>query len=83
MLKLELEKQLSEAQLHALQMQLEPHFLFNSLNALNSVVDLGRNKEASQTLAHLNTIRTFSSRSRGSSPRRPSLCWASGRSGRI
>ncbi len=54
--KLEVERQLSEAQLHALQMQLEPHFLFNSLNALNSLVDLGRNKEASQTLAHLNTI---------------------------
>jgi hypothetical protein len=54
--KLELEQRLSQAQLHALQMQLEPHFLFNTLNALNSLVDLGRNKEASQTLAHLNTI---------------------------
>jgi sensor histidine kinase YesM len=54
--KLEVERQLSQAQLHALQMQLEPHFLFNTLNALNSLVDLGRNKEASQTLAHLNTI---------------------------
>ena len=54
--KLELERQLSQAQLHVLQMQLEPHFLFNTLNAVNSLVDLGRNKEASQTLAHLNTI---------------------------
>ena len=54
--KLELERQLSQAQLHVLQMQLEPHFLFNTLNAVNSLVDLGRNEEASQTLAHLNTI---------------------------
>jgi signal transduction histidine kinase len=54
--KLELERRLSQAQLRALQMQLEPHFLFNTLNTLNSLVDLGRNKEASQALAHLNTI---------------------------
>lgn len=54
--KLEVERQLAQAQLHALQMQLEPHFLFNTLNALNSLVDLGRNKEASQTITHLNTI---------------------------
>ena len=54
--KLELERRLSQAQLRALQMQLEPHFLFNTVNSLNSLVDLGRNKEASQALAHLNTI---------------------------
>lgn len=54
--KLELERRLSHAQLRALQMQLEPHFLFNTLNALNSLVDLHRNKEASQVLAHLDTI---------------------------
>ena len=53
---LELEKQLSQAQLKALQMQLEPHFLFNTLNAVTSLVELGRNQEASETLAHLNTI---------------------------
>ena len=53
---LELEKQLSQAQLKALQMQLEPHFLFNTLNAVTTLVELGRNHEASETLAHLNTI---------------------------
>lgn len=53
---LELEKQLSQAQLHALQMQLEPHFLFNTLNAVTTLVELHRNEEAAQTLAHLNTI---------------------------
>jgi hypothetical protein len=54
--KLELEKRLSLAQLKALQMQMEPHFLFNTLNAITALVDLRRNEEASGTLAHLNTI---------------------------
>jgi hypothetical protein len=53
---LALEKQLSQAQLKALQMQMEPHFLFNTLNAVTTLVELGRNEEASETLAHLNTI---------------------------
>jgi LytS/YehU family sensor histidine kinase len=56
MLKLELERQLSQAQLHALQMQMEPHFLFNTLNAITSLVAQGRNPEAMKTLSHLNTI---------------------------
>ena len=54
--KLTLERQLSQSQLKALQMQLEPHFLFNTLNALASLVAQGRNPEATKTLAHLNTI---------------------------
>lgn len=53
---LELEKQLSQAQLKALQMQIEPHFLFNTLNAVTTLVELGKNEEASETLAHLNAI---------------------------
>jgi sensor histidine kinase YesM len=53
---LELEKQLSQAQLATLQMQMEPHFLFNTLNAVTTLVELKRNDEASETLAHLNTI---------------------------
>ena len=52
----ELQRQLSIAQLQALQSQMEPHFLFNTLNAVTSLVDLGRNREASETLAHLDTI---------------------------
>lgn len=52
----ELQRQLSVAQLQALQSQMEPHFLFNTLNAVTSLVDLERNREASQTLAHLDTI---------------------------
>jgi LytS/YehU family sensor histidine kinase len=53
---LELQKQLSTAQLQALQMQLEPHFLFNTLNAIMALVDLGRSKEATKMLTHLNAI---------------------------
>jgi hypothetical protein len=56
MQKLELERQLTQAQLKALQMQMEPHFLFNTLNALASLIAQGRNREAGSTLAHLNTI---------------------------
>ncbi len=53
---LELEKQLSAAHLQALQMQLEPHFLFNALNAITTLVELGRQKEATAMLFHLNAI---------------------------
>jgi sensor histidine kinase YesM len=53
---LELERQLSAAHLRALQMQLEPHFLFNTLNAITTLVELGRSKEASEMLTHLNAI---------------------------
>ncbi len=52
----ELKEQLSAAHLSALQMQLEPHFLLNTLNAINALVEDGCQKEASQTLAHLNEI---------------------------
>ncbi|QMV17868.1 hypothetical protein GOB94_03540 [Granulicella sp. 5B5] len=54
--KLEVERQLTQAQLKALQMQLEPHFLFNTLNAITSLVAHERNPEAMKTLTHLNTI---------------------------
>ena len=53
---LELERQLSAAQLRALQMQLEPHFLFNTLNAITALVELGRQQEATEMLSHLNAI---------------------------
>jgi signal transduction histidine kinase len=53
---LELQKQLSAAHLRALQMQLEPHFLFNTLNAITTLVELGRSKQAAGMLCHLNVI---------------------------
>jgi len=54
--KFDLERQLAAAQLKALQAQMEPHFLFNTLNAITSLVAQGRNKEAMTTLSHLNAI---------------------------
>jgi Histidine kinase len=53
---LELQRQLSAAQLRALQMQLEPHFLFNTLNAITTLVEFGRQAEATEMLSHLNAI---------------------------
>jgi LytS/YehU family sensor histidine kinase len=53
---LSLQRQLSTAHLRALQMQLEPHFLFNTLNAITTLVELGRQKEAAEMLQHLNSI---------------------------
>lgn len=53
---LELQRQLSTAQLKALQMQLEPHFLFNTLNAITTLVELGRQAQAAEMLGHLNVI---------------------------
>ena len=49
----ELERQLSVAQLHALQMQLHPHFLFNTLNSITALVEFGRQAEATEMLKHL------------------------------
>jgi len=52
----ELQRQLASAQLQALQMQMEPHFLFNTLNAITTLVELGRQSEAARMLIHLNSI---------------------------
>lgn len=52
----DLKRQLAAAQLHALQMQLEPHFLFNTLNAITTLAELGRIEQAVQMLNHLNLI---------------------------
>ncbi|MEI9981655.1 MAG: sensor histidine kinase [Edaphobacter sp.] len=53
---LELQRQLSAAHLRALQMQMEPHFLFNTLNAITTLVELGRQAEAVEALGHLNAL---------------------------
>jgi hypothetical protein len=66
----ELHRQLAAAQLQALQSQMEPHFLFNTLNTITSLVDLGRSHEASEMLSHLDVIlrRTLHQRVPGKIP---------------
>jgi LytS/YehU family sensor histidine kinase len=66
----ELERQLAAAHLQALQSQMEPHFLFNTLNTIASLVDLGRSHEASEMLSHLDVIlrRTLDQRVPGKIP---------------
>jgi signal transduction histidine kinase len=52
----QLKAQLSEAQLHALQMQLNPHFLFNSLNAITVLVRDKDTEGASRMLELLSDV---------------------------
>ncbi|MBC7798536.1 MAG: histidine kinase [Pyrinomonadaceae bacterium] len=47
-----LENQLAQAKLHALKMQLNPHFLFNTLNSISSLV-LDNPKAANRMIARL------------------------------
>jgi two-component system, LytTR family, sensor kinase len=49
----QLSEQLSRAQLDSLRRQVEPHFLFNSLNAIAGLVREGRNEAAVTTIAGL------------------------------
>ncbi len=53
---LSLERQLSAAHLRALQMQIEPHFLFNTLNAITSLIEQDRKEHPLRTLQNLNAI---------------------------
>lgn len=46
------EKELNAAKLKALQMQLHPHFLFNTLNSISSLIDIDK-KKAQKMLAQL------------------------------
>ena len=51
-----LNEQLSRAQLDALRRQLEPHFLFNTLNAVAGLVREGRNDAAVNMIARLSDL---------------------------
>jgi len=52
----QLQGQLAHAQLQALRMQLNPHFLFNALNSISMLVRGGRNSEAVRMLAGLGDL---------------------------
>jgi two-component system, LytTR family, sensor kinase len=52
----ELESQLMRAQLSALKMQLQPHFLFNTLNAITVLVRQQKSKDAVQMLGYLGDL---------------------------
>lgn len=52
----ELREQLSKAHLRALQMQLEPHFLLNTLNSITGLVEDKNHEDAAEMLHHLNSI---------------------------
>ncbi len=52
----QLERQLVEAQLQALKMQLHPHFLFNTLNTIATLVRKQDNDAAVQMLARLREL---------------------------
>jgi len=52
----ELQKQLVQAHLNALKMQLQPHFLFNTLNAIMVLVRQQKGREAEEMLARLSDL---------------------------
>jgi two-component system, LytTR family, sensor kinase len=52
----ELQSQLVSAQLNALKMQLQPHFLFNTLNAITVLVRQQKAKDAEQMLGYLSDL---------------------------
>lgn len=55
-----LEVSLSEARLHALELQIQPHFLFNTLNSVSALVRTGRDREAVTMIAGLSDLLRYS-----------------------
>src|SRR5262245_41868712 len=52
----QLEASLADARLHALELQIQPHFLFNTLNAISALVRNRRNDEAVTMMAGLSEL---------------------------
>ena len=51
-----LERTLGAARLHALELQIQPHFLFNTLNSISSLVRAKQNAEAVEVIAGLSDL---------------------------
>jgi two-component system LytT family sensor kinase len=51
-----LERSLVEAQLHALELQIQPHFLFNTLHTVSALVRSGQNAQAVEMMAGLSDL---------------------------
>lgn len=56
----QLERSLADARLHALELQLQPHFLFNTLNAIAGLVRNQRNDQAVTMIAGLADLLRYS-----------------------
>ncbi len=52
----QLERSLAEARLHALEQQIQPHFLFNTLNAVTALVRSGQAAQAVEMIAGLSDL---------------------------
>jgi two-component system LytT family sensor kinase len=52
----QLERSLAEARLHALELQIQPHFLFNTLNAISTLVRTGRDQDAVAMIGGLSDL---------------------------
>jgi two-component system, LytTR family, sensor kinase len=52
----QLETSLADARVHALELQLQPHFLFNTLNSVSALVRTNRNSEAVVMIAGLSDL---------------------------
>ncbi len=57
---MQLESELIQAQLRALKMQLQPHFLFNTHNSIITLIRSGRNEQAIKMLLGLSDLLRFS-----------------------
>jgi signal transduction histidine kinase len=57
---LELERSLVHASLHALELQMQPHFLFNTLHAIGGLVRKARSAEAVEMIAGLSDLLRYS-----------------------
>jgi len=53
---IQLERSLMNARLHALELQLQPHFLFNTLNTISSLVRAEQNSDAVTMIAGLSDL---------------------------